>query len=237
MSKLGGKVNPKLFARSAAVAGILGVAMIGISFGIVPGPPTGLTGAQLISYGQQNSASVQWGSLLQAAGPVFIMIFAFSIVVLAGVASRLSGILTFFGGVLLTIVSMIEVLFYTGILTGALNGSAAEAQFSLDLVYAVQHFYFGVAAPAVFFPLGFVILKSKVLPKVFGYLALVLGGVFVVLGLAYVYTIALPNTVTDLGVVQAFWWIAAAVYLLVRADKIVSLNDRSASKEVGTSLP
>jgi hypothetical protein len=90
---------------------------------------------------------------------------------------------------------------------------------SLALIHSVQHLYFVVAAPAVWLPLGLVILGSDVLPRIFGYLALVLAAVFVVAGLFTMLDATVPTAVQIFGSVQALWWLAAAGTLLMRARK------------------
>ena len=216
---------PRQFVRLSALSGIVGVAMLVVSFNINPGPPPGATGDQLVAFGQQNYASILWGAWLQAVGPVFIVAFAFAIVVLARATSKLSGIMTFFGGVLLSIVSLIEISFYIG----TLSGSVATALFSLDLIHAVQHLYFIVGAPALFFPLGFVVLESKLLPRLLGFAAIFLGGAFAALGLGFLYVFVLPFPVLAFAGAQAFWWLASAVIFAVRPDRVVSLSQRTAT--------
>jgi hypothetical protein len=87
-------------------------------------------------------------------------------------------------------------------------------------ISAVQHLYFIAAAPALFLPLGIVLLRSPILPRLFGYLALVLATAFAVLGVVFLFDLTLPRAVTAFGGVQAFWWFAAAVTLMVRSGKV-----------------
>lgn len=102
----------------------------------------------------------------------------------------------------------------------ALNSNTATmALISLDLIHAVQHLYFIVAAPALFLPLGVVILGSHVLPRVFGYLSLVLGAAFAVLGVVTLFTLTLPVAVLAFAGIQTLWWLAAAITLIVRTEK------------------
>ena len=218
------------FVRLSAASGIIGVVMLIISFNINPGPPPDATIDQLVAFGQENYASVLWGAWLQVVGPVLILAFAFAIVVLAGAASRLSGLMTFFGGVLLMVVSLIEVTFYIG----ALSGTATTAQFSLDIIHAVQHLYFIVGAPALFFPLGFVVLKSRLLPQVLGYVALGMGGAFAAIGIVFLYTFILPFTVLAFAGVQAFWWLVVAIIFVVRVDQVVSLSKQLKAPQPGS---
>ena len=76
-----------------------------------------------------------------------------------------------------------------------------------------------MAAPALFLPLGAVILGSRVLPRVFGYLALVLGATFAILGVVSLYSLTLPAVVIAFAGLQTIWWLAAAITLIVRAVK------------------
>ncbi len=114
-------------------------------------------------------------------------------------------------------VSLIEITFYIG----ALNPEpAVMPSVSLRLIYAVQHLYFIVAAPTLFLPLGIVFLNSRVLPRILGHLALILATVFAALGIVFQLRLTLPGPVTAFAGVQAPWWLAAAVTLVVRSGKI-----------------
>lgn len=202
--------------RLSALAGLLGVVMIGVSFAINwTSPGDHPTPAQFMAFGDAHHTQIVTGAWLQAIGTFLIIAFSLAIVHLAGVASRYAGWLTFFGGLLLVTTGLIETIFY---LVGAFATQAMTGLISLDLINATQRLYFIVAAPAVFVPLGVVILTShasRPLPRIFGYLAYLLGAVFVLVGIVGLY--APLQTVGDiLGSVQGVWWLCAAVTLLVR---------------------
>jgi hypothetical protein len=197
------------------LAGAVGVVLLGLSFAINTGPPPNPTSAELMKFGQENYAKILWGSWLQAIGPVLIVLFAFSLVHLAGATQRLAGWMTFFGATILMTVSLVEITFYIGALH---TDPAGMPYISLAVISAVQHLYFIIAAPSLFFPLGIVLLGSAVLPRVFGYLALVLAGIFAVLGAAFMLRLILPNYVTAFAGVQALWWFAAAIALIARRE-------------------
>ena len=208
--------SSRLFCILGGLSGIVGVILILVSFNINSGPAPGVTSAELIKFGQQHYTSVLWGAWLQAVGPVLIILFAFSLVHLAGATHRLSGWMTFFGATMLMTVSLIEITFYIS----ALHTDAPVMPFiSLALISAVQHLYFIVAAPALFLPLGIVLLSSSVLPRLFGYLALLLGIVFAILGITFLLPLTLPAGVTAFAGVQAFWWLAAGITLIVQSGK------------------
>src|SRR2546425_1092609 len=190
--------------------------MLITSFSINPGPPSNATGAQLIAFGNQYYTSILWGAWLQAVGPLLNVLFAFAIVCLAGATTRLVGWMTMFGGTILMMVSLVEITFYISALN---SNTATMALISLDLIHAVQHLYFIVAAPALFLPLGVVILGSHVLPRVFGYLSLVLGAAFAILGVVTLFTLTLPAAVLAFAGIQTLWWFAVAITLIVRPEK------------------
>lgn len=202
----------------SGLSGIAGVAMLGISFAINNPPPTGATTAEILKFGQENYSHILWGAWLQAVGPVLLVLFAFTLVHLAGAAVRLAGWMTLFGASVLMTVSLIEVSFYVS----ALNPEPAVMPFiSLRVIFAVQHLYF-VAAPALFLPLGIVLLNSAILPRFFGYFALLLATIFAALGIIFMLTLTLPLWVTAFGGVQVLWWLAASISLIARSGGLAS---------------
>jgi hypothetical protein len=218
----------KLFRRLSGLSGIIGVILLGISFTINPGPPANTTTAQLMAFANQNFTSILWGAWLQAVGPLLIVLFAFALVSLAGATTRLAGWMTMFGGAILMTVSLVEITLYMGTLY------ATTTKFvSFDLIHAVQHLYFIVAAPSLFLPLGAVLLGSAVLPRVFGYLALALGAAFAILGVVFLSSLTLPATVLASAGIQAFWWLAAAITLIVRSAKTSDMASMKVQESAG----
>jgi len=198
----------------AAVSGLVGTCMLGISFLINAGSPAGASGAQVTAFGQQHHDAILWGAWLQAVGPVLIAVFAFAIVVPAGATARLAGWMTLFGAATLMTVSLIEITGYIGTVQPS---PATMPGTSLALIYSVQHLWFIVGAPTLWLPLGLVILGSGVLPRILGYLALVLAAVFVLAGVFTLLDSTVPPAVQIFGSVQALWWLAAAGTLIMRA--------------------
>ncbi len=214
----------------AAVSGLVGTCMIGISFLINPGPPARASAAQLTAYGQQHHDAILWGAWLQAVGPALIAVFALAIVVLARATARLAGWMTLLGAATLMAVSLIEI---TGYIGTQQTSPATMGLTSLALIYSVQHLYFIVAAPAVWLPLGLVILGSGVLPRILGYLALVLFAVFALAGVFTLLDSTVPSVVQIFGSVQALWWLAAAGTLIIRARQAPSAGLASGAAAAG----
>ena len=219
-------MSMRLFRILSALSVIIGVIMLVVSFNINPGPPLNATGAQLAAFARQYYTSILWGAWLQAVGPFLIVLFAFAVVFLSGAATRLAGWMTFFGGVLLMVVSLTEIVFYFGALFAVYHNNLAMGLISLDLIHATQHLYFIVAAPALFVPLGIVILYSHValprpdvLPRIFGYLAIALGVAFVILGIVFLNNLVLPLAVQAFAGVQALWWLAAGIIMIIQTAR------------------
>jgi hypothetical protein len=215
--------NSLKFKRSfcilSGLSGVAGVVLLIVSFAINNGPPPGATIAELVKFGQQNYANILWGAWLQAVGPVLIVLFAFALVHLAGAMQRLSGWMTLFGATVLMTVSLVEITFYISALS---PDPAIMPSISLKFISAVQHLYFIVAAPTLFLPLGIVLVSAPILPRLFGYLALILAIVLAALGVIFLLDLTLPGAVTAFAGVQALWWFAAAITLIIRSGKILN---------------
>lgn len=203
------------FRVLSGVSSIVGVLMLALSFAINPGPPQNASYAELLKFGQSNFGTILWGAWLQAVSPVLIVLFAFALVHLAGATQRLAGWMTLFGATILMTTSLIEVTFY---ISALFPDPPVMPTASLQLIHAVQHLFFFVAAPALFFPLGIVLLDSSILPKAFAYLALILATGFEALGLIFLYRLTLPDPVTGVAFVQGIWWFAAGATFIFRRD-------------------
>ena len=209
-------VSRRSFSILSGLSGAAGVVLIIVSFAINNGPPSGATSAQLIQFCQEHYAAVLWGAWLQAVGASLIVLFAMALVHLAGAALRFAGWMTLWGATVLMTVNLIEITFY---MSALFPDPPILPSISLRVINAVQHLYFIVAAPALFLPLGIVLVNSRVLPRLFGYLALILAIAFAGLGIIFLLALTLPSAVTTFAAVQALWWLAAAITLIVCGGK------------------
>jgi len=142
-------------------------------------------------------------------------VFPLAIVFLAGATTRLAGWMTLLGVATLRTVNLIEITGYIGTLQ---TSPATMFGTSLALIHSVQHLWFIVAAPALWLPLGLVILGSGVLPRILGYLAIVLAAAYALAGAVTLLDLTVPAAVQiSAGVVPALWWLAAAGTLIIRA--------------------
>jgi hypothetical protein len=79
--------------------------------------------------------------------------------------------------------------------------------------------YWLMFAPALFLPLGTVLLRSHARRGIVGYLLLLLAVAFAVLGVILLITLPLRDAVTVLAEVLAIWSLAAAITLVGRNGK------------------
>jgi len=86
-----------------------------------------------------------------------------------------------------------------------------------------------VPAPVIFLGLGTILLGSRLLPRVFGFLAFGLGIAFAIVGLIALFTTAILSIVVLS--LQALWVLAAAITLLVRAG---TASDTTAEASPGS---
>lgn len=205
------KMAQNRFRLFIGIMGILGVIVLINSFIINPAPPAEDTLDQLIAFGNAHKNAILTGAWMQTLGTMLLALFAFAIVHLSGAANRFSGWATFFGAILLMVVSVIEVNFYLNSLTSTRETIEAN----IDLIKSTQHLFSMVGAPALFLSLGTVILGAKTLPRPFGYVALFIGAAFAILGVVALYG-QFQYLVDYLAMGQGFWWLLAAIVLLVR---------------------
>jgi hypothetical protein len=166
-------------STNTAVAGTVSVTpdawswIVRLSREHVPVPPVATALRRTAMLGVLVISLIRYSDML-------IAVFALAIVVLAGATARLAGWMTLFGAATLMTVSLIEITGYIGTLH---TSPATMPETSLALIHSVQHLWFIVGAPALFLPLGLVILGSGVLPRILGYLALVLAAGYALAGL------------------------------------------------------
>jgi hypothetical protein len=218
-------MSARTFARLNALVGLVGVVMVIVSQNINPVPLQDQpTAAHLAAFGHSSHWQIIIAAWLQAVGTVLSVVFAIALVHLAHAAQRFSGWLTLFGGLLLAVTSLVEAVFFFSATTGT---QPTMNLISLDLIHAIHRMYYIVAVPALFFPLGAVLLSSRTLPRAFGYAAIGLAALFAALGIADLFW-QLPIVDDLVRSLQVVWWLLAPVALLMRAGKFSAKVTRPA---------
>lgn len=206
-----------------ALSGILGVILLGTYFGV--GFSVGLTQlsssatmAQVVRLGIQYHNLWLLGAWLQATGSLLCVVFFLALVQKTGGTAQLAGMLTMVGASILLAVVLIEGVFTMDLAQAAVDGHQITALTSFDIMTVFTYIYPIAPAPLIFLPLGTILLRSPLLPRVFGYLALALGCAFAIVGLVGLFTTSLITLIVLS--LQSLWILAAAITLLVRARTI-----------------
>lgn len=205
------------------LCGILGTVLLGLYFGVgfsvgLAQLPPDTTVAQVVSIGKEYRNLWFLGTWLQATGSLLSVVFFLALVQRAGRTASLAGLLTIVGSAVLLAVVLVEGVFTIDLAQGAINGHPTTSLASFDIMSVFTYVYPIVPAPVIFLALGTILLGSRLLPRVFGYLAFGLGIAFAVVGLIGLFTTPLL-TIAVLSL-QALWVLAAAIVWLVRGGTV-----------------
>jgi hypothetical protein len=130
--------------------------------------------------GYQNT--VFFDAWLLATGTLLQVVFVLALVHLAGATTQFWGILTVLASTIILAVSLFDSAFTIAGVEAAANGHPAASVVCFDMTNSMRHVF--LAAPSLFLPLGPVLIGSRLLPRVLGYVALALGVAFQSLGFA-----------------------------------------------------
>ena len=212
-------MSPRLSHILIALCGILGTILLGLYFGIgfsigLAQLPPSVTLAQELSVARQYHNLWFLGTWLQATGSLLSVVFFLALVQRARAVTRLAGLLTILGCAALLAVVLIEGVFTIGLAAAAVNGQQTASLTFFVIMTVFTYLDPIVPAPVIFLALGTILLGSHLLPRVFGYLAFILGIAFAVVGLVGLFTTSLL-TIVVLSL-QALWVLAAAITFLFR---------------------
>ncbi|GCE21673.1 hypothetical protein [Dictyobacter kobayashii] len=159
-------------------------------------------------------------SWLQAIGSLLNVIFILALVSMSGAINRLAGWLTALGGVVVLCISLVEVSLYISSVQSVISGNLTALSVSLILNQAIQHAYVLVPAPLIMLGLGAIILDTRLLPRIFGYLALAFG---IAMGVLGIFGLFMPlQAVIDMVLTgQEVWFAAVAIAIALGATKAI----------------
>lgn len=215
-------MSHRIYILMIALSGIVGIVFLGVYFGVgaaigLASLPPGASAGQVLHVATQYHDVWLFGAWLQAIGSLLSVIFFLGLVQLSGAVSRLSGMLTLLGSAVLLGVVLIEGVFTMDLAQAAADGHQATSVSSFDLMTVFAHIYPIVPAPLIFLSLGTILLGSSLLSKIFAYLALALGCLYVIVGLVGLFTTPIL-TLVPLGL-QSIWILVAALVLASKSGK------------------
>jgi hypothetical protein len=210
----------------AGAAGFAGAAALGLSFGVLPSPPA-LTAplAALTSYGAAHQHILMAAAWLEGTGTALYVIFVLALVHLAGARAGLAGRVTALASAVVLAVSLVYDVTLIAIAQSAVLGGrqTTTALVAYGLFAATEHVF--LLVPPLFLPLGLILLRTAILPRVFALVAVTFGVIAPVLGLAGLFTVTANNNgavgaaINVLVAAEALWIIAASLTLPLRKPR------------------
>ena len=216
--------------RAIAVCGLAGVVALGVYYSVpLPLPAPDASVQEIIQFGTRYHNRILLDAWLQAVGSLLAVIFFVAIVELAGGFHRLAGWIALVGTSAVLAMSLLDVTLVFGSMQGAASGHLTTAVTCFDLTYVFIHVFPIGPAPATFFGLGVVLLRSTLLPRVFAFAALALAVGFETLGFIGLFVPAINGAIVVLLSSQELWIAAAALTLATRAWVVHPAGPLSAS--------
>jgi hypothetical protein len=201
-----------------ALCGILGTIALMIYFSapfwIMPLPKPDASMEKVVEFGNKYHNIILWDTWLQQFGSILSVIFVLSLVQLAGTSKRLAGRLTLLACTVILSLSLAEGTFVLGAIESGRNGHPESALTCFELTYVFIHIF--LLAPSLFLLMGFALYGTNLLPRMLIYLAIVLGILFQILGVAGLFNTTALIFVIFVLMAQNIWTLAASIALLVR---------------------
>lgn len=201
-----------------AACGILGTTALTLYFSapfwLMPLPAPNATTEEIFSFGTKYRTVIYWDTWLQQIGSLLSVVFALALVHLAGKSQTFAGRMVLLSSAVILSLSLAEGTFILGAVQAADNGHLTSMVAGVDLGSVFIHIF--LLAPSLFLMLGFALQKTSLLPRIFPVIALVLGILFQVLGVAGLFSNTALLIVIFVLLAQNIWSLAASVTLIVR---------------------
>jgi hypothetical protein len=202
----------------AALAGITGPVLLAAYFltpALVGWPSAGESAGRLTAYADAHRLLFYLGGWLQASGALLSVVFILVLLQRSGARRALAGSATIIGCAVLLAVVAVEAALLEAVPVAAANGDHATVATAFTLSNGVFVRIYPLApAPLVFAGMGFALLQSSILPRVFGRTAVLISGLFLIAGFAAVFGPAGLTLATVMSAVEAIWIPAAAIAFL-----------------------
>ena len=206
----------------AALAGIAGPVLLAAYF-ITPAlagwPYAAEPPGKLIAYATTHRLLFYAGGWLQATGALLSIVFLLTLLQITGARRTLAGSAAITGCAVLLSMVVVEAALLQAVPVAAANGDQATVATAFELINGVFVRIYPLApAPLLFAGIGFALSGASILPRVFARTAVLISGLFLVAGLAAVFTTAGLILASVMSVVEAIWIPAAAIALARRTN-------------------
>lgn len=225
--------------KIAALSGICGQLALGVYYSGIMVPIQ--TGGADVSIEQtanlivHNQVAIFWDAYLQGLGTLLTVIYFIRLVYLSGSGGQFSGWIVIITSTVMLTIALLDVTFTVAAVNSALAKHYETLRVTFDLITgsteAFDYTFLFIPAPLLIISLGMVLLNSKLLPRAFAYLAIVIGIAFVILGIYSLFSTLSGSTgiiFEILQLIQTFWVLASAVFVLIRTPTVSEKDRRRA---------
>ena len=186
------------------------------------------TTKEIVAVGAQYQQLITFGTWLQATGSALCVVFFIGVLFLTAANGTAPAYVVLFGSSVLVALVLLEGVFTLTWVSASAAGVASSARVGFDLMSRFIQVFPLVPAPAVYLPLGYILLRNRLLPRWLAWVATGLGAAFLLVGLLEVFLPFAQAFAAGLAGLQAFWIITAAIVLIARGDAPSPLPDESA---------
>lgn len=209
-----------------AISGILGQCFLSIYFSGILVPRdlvTVLTSAtQLRDLVTKHRSAIFLDAWLMGIGSFLSVIFYVGLVYISGAIIRFSGLLTIIASAAVLAVALVDVTFMVEAANAAILGHTDTTNVAFDFIAGGSEafdytFIFG-PAPMLLTSIGVVLLRSDIIPRFFGYAAIVVGIMFFIAGLISIFYPRASAITTIFEMVQlsrVIWVLTLAIFMCI----------------------
>jgi len=218
MSSVSQSISEPVAARMSRLillGGVGGVVALVAHVAILPSRPAlGATQSQFMRLASHHNALFA-SAWLDGIGSILLILSAVAIAHFAGAGGTFLGRIVQVAGAAVIAMSLVSDALVVTIAQAGTVGDGATIRTAYSLLTAADYVY-PFANPFWLSALGAIVLATRVLPRVFGYLALALGAAELVGGLAKLYSDAANNVANHFFLAVLAWVLAASITLAIR---------------------
>ena len=225
-------ISNRSFLIPVAIAGITGQCFLSIYFSGVLVPKELITvlnsAAQLSDIVARHQSAILLDAWLMGFGSFLSVIFYVGLVYISGAITRFSGLLTIIASSAVLAVALMDITFMVAAANAAILGHADTTRVALDFVAgrgeAFDYTFIYGPAPVLITSIGFVLIRSVIIPRFFGYAAIAVGVMFFIAGLLSIFLPGAGAITIIFEIVQlsrGIWVLTLSIFILLfRKGKI-----------------
>jgi len=219
-------MSNRSFLIPIAISGILGECFLGIYFSGILVPNNFATAlvsvTQLSDLVTKHRSAIFLDAWLMGTGSFLSVIFYLGLVYISGAITRFSGLLTIIASAAMLAVALVDVTFMVEAANAAILGHADTTKVAFDFIAgggeAFDYTFIFGPAPMLITSIGIVLLRSAIIPRMFGYAAIVVGVMFFIAGLLSIFypnAGAITATFEIVQLSRVIWVLTSAIFILI----------------------